>query len=187
MSDFEREIERDLHRALDPALTDLIPTWRVPPAGSFTKRLLSGAGAALGFKVLTGIAVAAAAATIAGAATETAITGSVSPSVWGQQVRLQVDACKDRLAMGHRGIGDCVSDFTTKHEDTVSDTPQAQEAAQPKSAGEKKPDRPAQAPGKDSGHDDRARLRPGVPSPHDTEHRSSDRTGSQSHAIPPRP
>jgi hypothetical protein len=186
MSDFQREIEQELHRVLDPALEGSIPSWRAPRPGSFTKRILGGAGAALAVKVLTGVALAAAAATVAGAATETVITGSVSPTVWGQQVKLQVDACKDRLATGHHGIGDCVSDFTTKHEDTVSDTPQAPEAAQPKSAGDK-PDRPAQAPGRDSGHDDRSHLRPGVPSPHDAEHRSSDRTGSQSRAIPPRP
>lgn len=149
MSDFEREIEQELHRALDPTLTGSIPAWRVPGPGSLAKRLLGGAGVALGVKVLTGIAVAAAAATIAGAATETAITGSLSPTVWGQQVKLQVDACKDKLSDGQHGIGECVSEFAKKHGETESDTHQSPEAAETK-PGDKKPAHPA-APGHSDG------------------------------------
>lgn len=86
------------------------------------KRLLGGVGAAIGVKVLTGFVVAAAAATVAVAATETAITGSVDPTVWGQKVKQQVDTCKDTLATGQHGIGQCVSDFAKTHGDTVSDS-----------------------------------------------------------------
>ena len=72
------------------------------------KRLLGGAGAALGLKIVTGIAVAAAAAVVAGAATEVAVTGSANPTVWGQQVKTTVATCKDTLrASGTRGIGLC--------------------------------------------------------------------------------
>src|SRR6202022_5171811 len=153
MSDFESEIERELHRVLDPALAGTIPSWRVPRPWSMTKRILGGAGVALGFKVLTGVALAAAAATLAGAATETVITGSVNPSVWGQQVKLQVDACKDRLAAGQHGIGDCVSDFTTKHTEPAIDNPQAPAAPETKGSKDKKPERPAQqGTGQDNGH-----------------------------------
>jgi hypothetical protein len=86
------------------------------------KRLLGGAGAALGVKILTGIAVAAAAATVAAAATEVAITGSVNPANWGQQVEQQVATCKAQLAAGQHGIGQCVASFARQHGDTVSDS-----------------------------------------------------------------
>ena len=85
-------------------------------------KLLGGAGAALGVKILTGFAVAAAAATFAVAATEVATTGSVNPANWGQQVKTQVDVCKDKLAAGQHGIGECVSSFANKHGDAVSDS-----------------------------------------------------------------
>jgi hypothetical protein len=86
------------------------------------KRLLGGAGAAIGVKILTGIAVAAAAATIAVAATEVAITGSVNPTNWGQQVTTQVNACKASAErLGVHGIGQCVASLARTHGDTVSD------------------------------------------------------------------
>jgi hypothetical protein len=173
MSDFEREIERELHRALDPTMAVSIPAWRTPSSGSITRRLLGGAGVAIGVKLLTGIAVAAAAATIAGAATETAITGSLSPTVWGQQVKLQVEACKDRLAAGRHGLGECVSDFATKQPDAVSDTTQSPAAAETKAPADKKPARPAQGTTRDTGHPDGSRQRSGAPtSTHDSDHRS---------------
>src|SRR5260370_37410239 len=78
------------------------------------KRLLGGVGAALGVKLLTGIAVAAAAVVVAGAATEVAITGSLNPTNWGQQVVQQVGTCKaSAAALGLHGIGECVSDFAS--------------------------------------------------------------------------
>jgi len=90
------------------------------------KKLLGGAGAALGVKILTGFAVAAAAATFAAAATEVAITGSVNPANWGQQVVTQVNACKASAArLGVHGIGQCVSQFAKQHGDAVSDSPPA--------------------------------------------------------------
>ena len=85
------------------------------------KKLLGGAGAAIGLKILTGIAVAAAAVTVAGAATEVALTGSPNPLVWGQQVTQQVAACKASAArLGEHGIGECVSDFANQHGKAVS-------------------------------------------------------------------
>ncbi len=84
-------------------------------------RLLGGVGAAIGVKVLTGLVVAAAAATVAVAATEVATTGSLNPSDWGQQVTQQVQTCKDTLrASGVRGIGQCVSQFAKQHGALVS-------------------------------------------------------------------
>ena len=87
------------------------------------KKLLGGAGAAIGVKILTGIAVAAAATTFAVAATEVAITGSVNPANWGTQVTNQVDACKASAArLGVHGIGQCVASFARTHGDTTSDS-----------------------------------------------------------------
>jgi len=85
------------------------------------KRLMGGAGVALGLKLATGLAIAAFAAVAAGATTEVAVTGSLNPADWGQQVKTTVADCKAKLAAGEHGIGDCVSDFATQHGDLVSD------------------------------------------------------------------
>jgi uncharacterized low-complexity protein len=123
MNNFEREMEYELHRVLDPITAGPIPFRRPMQPGGSMKRLLGGAGAAIGIKILTGIAVAAAATTFAVAATEVAITGSVNPLNWGQQVTNQVDACKASAArLGVHGIGQCVSSFARSHGDTVSDS-----------------------------------------------------------------
>jgi len=84
------------------------------------RKLLSGAGAALVVKALTGLAVAALAATAAGAAAEATITGSLNPDDWGQQVKKQVAACKAELETGEHGIGACVSAFAKQHGQLVS-------------------------------------------------------------------
>jgi len=112
MSEIEREIEQELHRVLDPIAAQPIPPRRAIVQNRRTaSALLGGAGAALSLKLLTGVAVAAAAVTVAGAAT----TGSLNPSVWGQQVTQRVQECKDKLADGQHGIGDCVSSFASQH------------------------------------------------------------------------
>lgn len=85
------------------------------------KRLMSGAGAALAAKIVTGFAVAAIASTAAVAATEISLTGSANPANWGQQVKQTVETCKDTLrASGTRGIGQCVSAFANQHGKTES-------------------------------------------------------------------
>src|SRR5260370_10647204 len=113
--DFESELERELHRILDRIAAAPIPLRRAPSSGGIMKkRLLGGVGAALSVKLLTGIAVAAAAVVVAGAATEVAVTGSLNPANWGQQVKTQVGACKASAArLGVHGIGECVSDFAS--------------------------------------------------------------------------
>jgi hypothetical protein len=122
MSDFESELEQELHRILDPIVSGPIPTRRAAAAGGWRRRLLGGAGAALTVKILTGVAVAAVAATVAGAATEVATTGSLNPLVWGQQVKQTVEQCKDTLrASGTRGIGKCVSSLANQHGTTTGD------------------------------------------------------------------
>ena len=54
--------------------------------------------------------------TVAAAAT----TGSLNPTVWGQQVTQQVASCKAQLADGQHGIGDCVSTFANQHGQAVA-------------------------------------------------------------------
>jgi len=120
MSDFDREIERELDRALRPPDSSSIPAWRAPASRGAIKRILGGAGVALGAKLLTGFAVAALAAAGATAATEAGITGSLNPNDWGQQVVQQVSKCKAALQPGQHGIGQCVSAFATQHGPTVS-------------------------------------------------------------------
>src|SRR5438309_5618725 len=106
MSDLERELESELHRVLDAVAARPIPTRRSAPGRVSLRALLGGAGAALTIKVLTGVAVAAAAVTVAGAAP----AGSLNPAVWGQQVSDRVQPRQDRLAIGgEHGIGECGS------------------------------------------------------------------------------
>ncbi|TMB99018.1 MAG: hypothetical protein E6J40_04975 [Chloroflexi bacterium] len=127
--DFELELERELHRILDPISAVPIPPRRAPISGGFTKRLLGGAGAALALKLATGVAVAAFAAAAAGVATEVAATGSLNPSNWGQSVTKAVQTCKDNLrASGTRGIGPCVSAIANQHGQQVSDSHRSSDA-----------------------------------------------------------
>ena len=121
-ADFEREIEHELRRVLDPISAESsIPLRSSVLSGGKMKRILGGAGAAIAVKAVTGFAVAALAASAAGAATEVAVTGSLNPADWGQQVKQQVAACKAALTDGKHGIGDCVSAFAKQHGDLVSD------------------------------------------------------------------
>jgi len=116
MSDIERDLEEELHRVLDPISAMPIPPRRRAGSRTAARTVLGGAGAALTIKLLTGVAVAAAAVTVAGAAT----TGSINPAVWGQQVSQHVADCKAKLADGQHGIGDCVSDFANQHGQAVA-------------------------------------------------------------------
>jgi hypothetical protein len=112
MDDFEREIEFELKRLIDPQLATSVPPRRtVQSRTTRTRALVGGAGAAIAMKLVTGVAAAAAAVTVAGAAT----TGSLDPNVWGQQVSHRVEECKAALAEGQHGIGDCVSAFAKTH------------------------------------------------------------------------
>ena len=116
MSDLERELESELHRVLDPLAAQPIPPRRALANRTSARAVLGGAGAALSVKLLTGVAVAAAAVTVAGAAT----TGSINPVDWGKQVSQHVADCKAALADGQHGIGDCVSDFANQHGQVVA-------------------------------------------------------------------
>lgn len=116
MSDLDRDLESELHRILDPLSARPIPPRRALASRTAARTLVGGAGAALGVKLLTGVAVAAAAVTVAGAAA----TGSINPVVWGQQVSQHVSDCKAALATGQHGIGDCVSAFANQHGQAVA-------------------------------------------------------------------
>lgn len=74
-------------------------------------RILPASAAA---KAVAAVVAVAAAGTV----TATAVTGSPNPQVWGQQVKAAVEQCKDNLQSGQHGIGDCVSDFASKHGQT---------------------------------------------------------------------
>ena len=117
MNDFDREIEFELRRALGHLDRAPVPPRRAMRSQSTRMRaLVGGAGTALTFKLLSGVAVAAAAVTVAGAST----TGSLDPTVWGQQVKAHVADCKAKLGDGEHGIGDCVSSFASQHGQQVA-------------------------------------------------------------------
>jgi hypothetical protein len=77
--------------------------------------LLAKVGAVLTTKAAIGVAAGALAVGAAGVG-ESVITGSPNPGDWGKQVVKQVNTCKDALAPGSHGIGQCVSSFaSSKH------------------------------------------------------------------------
>jgi hypothetical protein len=117
MNDFERELETELHRVLDPLAGLPVPARRaVQSRATRVRALVGGAGAALTLKVLTGAVAAAAAVTVAGVAT----TGSFNPGVWGTTVTQTVTDCKAKLSDGQHGIGDCVSNIANTHGQAVA-------------------------------------------------------------------
>jgi uncharacterized membrane protein YgcG len=95
--EFERDLERELHRILDPVAAAPMPPRRTLASRGVTRRLLGGAGAALGVKVLTGVALAAFAAAAAGAATEAVVTRSLNPVDWGQQVHRALEQAAEGI------------------------------------------------------------------------------------------
>ena len=111
MSDFDLEIERELDRVLRPIAAAPVPAWRAPAPARAVKKVVGGASAAIVAKLATGFVVAALATA---GATEAAITGSLNPADWGQQVKQQVSSCKAALPPGDHGIGACVSSFAAQ-------------------------------------------------------------------------
>ena len=75
--------------------------------------LIAKIAAVLTTKVAIGVAAGALAVGAAGVS-ESVITGSNNPSAWGNQVVKQVNTCKDALAPGSHGIGECVSSFASR-------------------------------------------------------------------------
>ena len=84
------------------------------------KALVGGGVKAIAAKAAMGFVVGALGVVAAAAVTEAAITGSADPTNWGQQVRLQVIACKAALETGEHGIGSCVSAFASQHGQLMS-------------------------------------------------------------------
>ena len=76
--------------------------------------LIAKIAAVLTTKAAIGVAAATLAVGAAGVS-ESVITGSTNPSDWGNQVVKQVNTCKDALAPGSHGIGECVSSFASRH------------------------------------------------------------------------
>ena len=95
----------------------------LPAQAQYHAAYLQGAHLPLVAKVVAVLTTKAAIGVIAGAlavgaagVSESVITGSTNPSDWGKQVVKQVNTCKDALAPGSHGIGQCVSAFaSSKH------------------------------------------------------------------------
>jgi hypothetical protein len=97
---FDRELERELHRWLDPLVAAPIPARIVPSRAGWVTKLVAGAGAAVAAKMVMGVAIATLAAGVAGAATEAVITRSLSPVQWSRQVKDQVLALESQHGSG---------------------------------------------------------------------------------------
>ena len=86
--------------------------------GGLHMSFFAHAASVVSAKGAIGLTVAALA--VGGAGAEAAITDSANPGDWGQQVVQQVSQCKDALAPGSHGIGQCVSTFAKQHGKQVS-------------------------------------------------------------------
>ena len=80
--------------------------------------LLAKIAAVISTKTAIGASIGVLAVGAAGG--EAIITDSINPSDWGKQVVQQVNQCKDALAPGSHGIGQCVSSFASQHGKKVS-------------------------------------------------------------------
>jgi hypothetical protein len=87
--------------------------------GGLHMTFLAKAVSVVSTKGAAGLVVALLAVGAAGVAAEAAVTGSADPTVWGQTVVKQVDACKKALNAAHGGIGQCVSAVANTHGETV--------------------------------------------------------------------
>ena len=120
--DFEQWLEQELNRKLSP----MTPLRQRPGQARYQAVMLRNRRNKMTFMLPTAAAAKAvaalAAATVtvsaAGAIAAAAVTGSPNPQVWGQQVKAEVQTCKDALTMGQHGIGACVSAFASKHGQT---------------------------------------------------------------------
>ena len=70
---------------------------------------------ALSTAVKSKAAVAILATVVAVGALGAGTAAAAANGAFGQQVKAQVESCKDALATGTHGIGDCVSDFAQQH------------------------------------------------------------------------
>ena len=122
---FDEWLEQQLHseaaRASGPSPAPVQSQYHAAYLqGGLPMSFLAHAAGLVSAKAAVGIAVAVLAVGAAGVATEAAVTGSTSPGDWGQQVVQQVSKCKDALAPGSHGIGQCVSTFAKQHGPAVS-------------------------------------------------------------------
>lgn len=95
-NEFDLELERELHRWLDPLVAAPIPARTVPARDGWMTKVVAGAGAAVAAKMVMGVAIATLAAGVAGVATEAVITRSLSPVQWSQQAKDQVQALESQ-------------------------------------------------------------------------------------------
>lgn len=77
--------------------------------------MATGLTTALAAAVKSKVAVAALTAVLAAGAVGGGTVAAAASGAFGQQVKAQVESCKDALTNGTHGIGECVSDFAQQH------------------------------------------------------------------------
>lgn len=118
-SHIETELRASLARVVSAARPPALQSLLERKAPSF----LAIFGRRLSASTAAGVAAAALAVAGGGYAAASVANGTANPTVWGQQVRQQVEACQDQRAsdtrIGHateiRGIGSCVSTFARQN------------------------------------------------------------------------
>jgi hypothetical protein len=114
--EFENWLEQELKRGFTHTAGHAPSTPRyaslAPLAGGHSVIYIASAAAKSKLAV---VGAAAALAAGGGVGAKAAITGDANPFNWGQQVKHQVQTCKQQLAAGQHGIGKCVSAFAKQH------------------------------------------------------------------------
>jgi len=130
----EQELQRETARVapLSTATARYEAAYR---GGVHRTSVLAKAAAAVTAKGAIGLAFGALAVSAAGMAGEASLSGSSNPANWGQQVVQQVQRCKDALAPGSQGIGQCVSAFARKNGPAVSEDHRASGARENHASG----------------------------------------------------
>ncbi len=119
--EFEQWLEAELAQGFSQAGDTPVPSPRYstfknhPRRNPVIKVLAALAGSKAALVAITTVALAG-----AGVGAKAATTGDANPLNWGAQVTQQVQSCKDNLAGGQHGIGQCVSDFAKQHGQAVS-------------------------------------------------------------------
>lgn len=108
----EQELRRQVGNIEGPSPRAAQASYQAAVTGTERTRSWSGGAAA---KLAAGLTVALLVLSGGAIAVVAAETGSSDPAVWGDTVVAAVQQCKDQLAAGAHGIGQCVSDVAQQH------------------------------------------------------------------------
>jgi hypothetical protein len=118
-ADFERFLDSQLQTRLGelagPTTDHRRAAYHLAATGSASWFGVAGARRMPASRAAVALVTAALALVAGSAVAAAAVTGSSDPGVWGRTVTQAVAECKDHLADGEHGIGQCVSEVARRH------------------------------------------------------------------------